>query len=79
MKKIANYFLIEIKDSDNISGYDIRNSSKRIKNFKLNEGFYLCFIDEILLNCEEENLFCEVICNNVCIVVRYRDIINCIL
>ena len=79
MKKIANYFLIEIKDSDSVSGYDIRNSSKRIKNLKLIAGFYLCFIDEILLSCEEENIFCEVICNNACILVRYRDIINCIL
>ena len=77
--RAANYFLINIKKSSNITGYDITNSQKKIKSITLKEGIYLCFIDEVFMQKNIENQFCEVIYENTIIIIRHRDIINFII
>ena len=77
--RIANYFLIKVKISDSITSYDITKSEKQIRSVPLEPGIYLCFIDEILLSKEKENQFCEIIYKNSIVIVRHRDIVNCII
>lgn len=76
---IASYFLIKVEINDSITSYDITKSEKQIRSVSLKPGIYLCFIDEILLSKEKENQFCEIIYHNSIVIVRYRDIINCII
>lgn len=77
--RIASYFLIKVSAIDSITSYDITRSEKKIRSVSLENGIYLCFIDEILLSKEKENQFCEIIYKDGIVIVRYRDIVNCII
>jgi hypothetical protein len=79
MSKIASCFLINVKESDNVSGYDVSNADKKIKALRLNTGVYLCFIDEMLITDDPDDQFCEALYNNSIIVLRHRDIINLVV
>ena len=79
MSRIASYFLINIKEVNSVSGYSIKNPTKKIKAIYLKEGVYLCFIDETLLTRDIDEQFCEVLYEGELIILRYKDIIKLVI
>ena len=76
MSRIASYFLIHIKEANSVSGYSIKNPTKKIKAIYLKKGVYLCFIDETLLTRNIEEQFCEILYEYELILIRYKDIVK---
>ena len=76
MSRIASYFLINVEEANSISGYSIKNPTKKIKSIYLNVGIYLCFIDETLITKNISEQFCEVLCEGEIILLRYKDIVK---
>ncbi len=79
MSRIASYFLINVKEANSVSGYSIKNPTKKIKAIYLKEGVYLCFIDETLLTRDIEEQFCEVLYEEEVIILRHKDIIKLVI
>jgi len=76
LSRIASYFLIHIKEANSVSGYSIKNPTKKIKAIYLKKGVYLCFIDETLLTRNIEEQFCEILYEYELILIRYKDIVK---
>ena len=79
MSRIASYFLINIEEVNSVTGYSVKNPTKKIKTIYLKTGIYLCFIDETLLTKEIEEQFCESLYEDELIILRYKDIIELII
>ena len=62
-----------------MSGYSIKNPTKKIKAIYLKAGVYLCFIDETLLARDIDEQFCEVLYEGELIILRYKDIIKLVI
>lgn len=71
--------MINVKEANSVSGFSIKNPTKKIKSIYLKSGFYLCFIDEILLTKDINEQFCEVLCEGEIILLRYKDIFKFII
>ncbi len=48
------HFLFLVKEDDDLMGYDIYDSKKKIRNFTIEFGVYLAFSDDSLYNKEKE-------------------------
>ena len=79
MNRIASYFLINIKEFNSVSGYSIKNPTKKISAVYLKSGVYLCFIDETLLTKDIDEQFCEVLYEGELIILRYKDIVKLVI
>ncbi len=79
MNRIASYFLINIKEVNSVSGYSIKNPTKKISSVYLKSGVYLCFIDETLLTKDIDEQFCDVLYEGELIILRYKDIVNLVI
>jgi hypothetical protein len=79
LSRIASYFLINVKEANSVSGYSIKNPTKKINAICLKPGVYLCFVDEMLLTKNVEEQFCEVLYEGELIILRYKDIIKLVI
>ena len=76
MKVVASYFLINVGEADKVHAYNVSNPNKKIISLNLEEGIYLCFIDEVIMTKDIDDQFCEILYKNEIIIVRYKDIVN---
>ena len=76
MKFVASYFLINVGEASKVHAYNVSNPNKKIISLNLEEGIYLCFIDEVIMTKDIDDQFCEVLYKNEIIIVRYKDIVN---
>tara|TARA_B100001287_G_C22462347_1_gene425635 strand:+ start:226 stop:471 length:246 start_codon:yes stop_codon:yes gene_type:complete len=79
LSRIASYFLVNIEEANSITGYSIKNPTKKIKAFFLKSGVYLCFIDETLLTKDIDEQFCELLYEDKLVILRYKDIVEFVI
>ena len=70
------HFLFLVKKDDNLMGYDIYDTKKKIKNFTIEPGVYLAFDDDLLYNTKEEGNLINFIYKNKVLLVRKKLVLE---
>jgi hypothetical protein len=79
LSRVASHFLVNIEEVNSVFGYSIKNPAKKIKSTYLKTGVYLCFVDEMLLNKNIDEQFCEILYEGEIIILRHKDIIKLVI
>ena len=70
------HFLFLVEEDDDLMGYDIYDSKKKIKNFTIESGVYLAFSDESLYNIEKEGDLINFLYKNKVLLVRKKLVLE---
>ncbi len=70
------HFLFLVKEDDDLMGYDIYDSKKKIRNFTIESGVYLAFSDESLYNTGKEGDLISFLYKNKVLLVRKKLVLE---
>ena len=70
------HFLFLVKEDDDLMGYDIYDSKKKIRNFTIESGVYLAFSDESLYNIGKEGDLINFLYKNKVLLVRKKLVLE---
>jgi len=67
-----NHFLFLVEKDDNLMGYDIYDTKKKIRNIAIEPGVYLAFNDNLFCNKENEGNLINFLYKNKVLLVRKK-------
>ena len=70
------HFLFLVEKDDNLMGYDIYDTKKKIKNFTIEPGVYLAFSDNSFYNAEKEGDLINFIYKSRVLLVRKKLVLE---